>query len=337
MVGTYCKEAFDSRFGQGDAFSGGGSGYVMSHRQVTPLAGVKERFPNSVVTWGASAAAARGADVAVVCAAAHAEEGWDRANLTLPEAESLVAALKQQTPSTKVVVLAIAPGPITAEWVAAADAALLLFAPGEQVGGAAADLLSGAAYPGGRLPVSLPHRLEHRFTKEQYPGTPFNDVNMTTHWSEGVLVGYRWNDAKEQTAAFPFGFGLGYTTFEFRNVHVTCDPIRESATVSLTVANTGGAAGAAVPQVYVGFASLAPALRQLRGFRKVHVEAGGEATVSFELGSEDWSTWDEQAGRWRSAVRSGEPIQVLVGSSSADLPWFKVLPFQEADPSVVMQ
>lgn len=88
-AGRYCNKAHDRSYGQGDVFSGGGSGWVMSEMQVTPLRGVKEHFPSSEVVWGPTATTAVGASVAVVCASAHAEEGWDRANLTLPEAQEL--------------------------------------------------------------------------------------------------------------------------------------------------------------------------------------------------------------------------------------------------------
>lgn len=325
MVGRSCTEITDKRFGQGDVYSAGGSGYVMSNLQVTPFEGVKAHLKGYEVTPVVQAADAADADIAVVCAYAHAEEGWDRSDLTLPEAQDYVEALRAQSPTQKIIVLAFAPGIITTEWLEQADAALLLFMPGEQVGNAVARLLSGAASPGGRLPVSLPHRGENRFTPDQYPGTPFNDVNMTAKWSEGVLVGYRWNDANLIPSAFPFGFGLGYTSFEFWNFQATCDG-QQKALVTMQVANIGSRAGAAVPQLYVGFPSLSPALRQLRGFQKVLLQPGEEGTLTFELGSEDWSTWDEATQRWMSAVGKGEVVTVSVGTSSADLLWSQDLP-----------
>jgi len=222
------------------------------------------------------------------------------------------------------VVLAVAPGAVTTEWLEQADAGLLLFMPGEQIGAAVADLLSGDAAPGGRLPVSLPHRSEHRFTPQQYPGAPFNDVNMTTQWSEGTLVGYRWNDAMKQPSAFPFGFGLAYTSFTFGGFQATCTG--GMGTVSLTITNAGARNGAAVPQIYVGFPSLTPVLRQLRGFKKVLVDAGEISQVSFSLDESDWSFWSESTQAWQSALTMGESITVSVGTSSADLLWSKVLP-----------
>lgn len=320
LVGKYCKSTADSSYGQGDVFSGGGSGWVMTDLTVSPLAGIKAHFKHAEVTWGTTVAAAKDADVAVVCAAGHAEEGWDKANLTLPQALEMVSALRKASPHQKIVVLAIVPGAVTTEWLEQADAALALFMPGEQVGPAVAQLLDGSASPGGRLPVSFPLPMEPRFTQQQYPGLPFNDVNMTAAWTEGVLVGYRWNDAKQKPSALPFGFGLAYTTFKFEHFAADCKgPIK--ARISFQVVNTGRREGVAVPQLYVGFRSLRPVVRQLRGFKKVRVSPGAATIVSFDLDERDWRVWDEAMHAWASAVDRGEVVTVSVGTSSADIQW----------------
>lgn len=87
----------------------------------------------------------------------------------------------------------------------------------------------------------------------------------------------------------------------------------------------GGRDGAAIPQLYVGFASLKPLLRQIRGFQKVQVPAGKSAPVTFVLTEDDWSWYDEGASKWRSASQTGENITISVGSSSGDLIWNKTL------------
>jgi len=193
--------------------------------------------------------------------------------------------------------------------------------PGEQVGPAVARLLTGEAQPSGRLPISLPKQDEKRFTTKQYPGECPGKQKWCEHlianFSEDVLVGYRWNDAKGVPSAFPFGFGLAYTEFELKDFDVQCSD--GSIKVSLQVANVGSHAGSAVPQVYVGFPSLKPALRQLRGFSKVRLEKGKETTVHFELGEEDWSYFDVGLQRWVSAIEKGESVTVSIGTSSTDL------------------
>jgi len=335
MVGKYCNHTTEKSYGQGDAFSGGGSGWVQTNLAISPLAAMKARFTEAEITWSESASEAKAADVAVVCAAGHAEEGWDKANLTLPGAEAMVVALRKASPKQKIIVLAIIPGAVTTEWLDAADAALALFMPGEQVGPAVAALLEGESSPGGRLPVSLPRASEKRFTQQQYPGMPFNDVNMTADWSEDVLVGYRWNDARGKPSAIPFGFGLTYTTFDFRYFKVECTGPGK-AVVSFHVVNTGKREGTAVPQLYTSFRGLLPVRRQLRHFRKVRLPPGGIAEVRAELSEEDWRSWSEDRQRWASAVDDGEVVTASVGMDSGTMVWNQAITcLSPADPSEI--
>mmetsp|Transcript_30894 Transcript_30894/g.82868 ORF Transcript_30894/g.82868 Transcript_30894/m.82868 type:complete len:206 (+) Transcript_30894:2-619(+) len=197
--------------------------------------------------------------------------------------------------------------------------------PGEQVGPAFADILTGRQEPTGRLPVSLPAKKESRFSSKQYPGECEGpNVSkwcewMTASFTESVLIGYRWNDAMEEPAAYPFGFGLTYTDFEVRNVGAGCKD--EKAIVAATVANVGGQDGTAVLQVYVGFPSLSPVIRQLRAFRKVKVPYGGTVDIEFFLGREDWSYYDLDQKNWVSAASKKENITISLGTSSRDLHW----------------
>lgn len=323
MVGKYCNQDEDKSFAQGSVYSGGGSGYVETGKAVTPAEAFQEAYEGA--TFSPDATGAEGADVAVVCTAAHSEEGWDRENLTLPEAWGLVSSLRSLSggDTMKIVMVAVVPGAVDTDWMEKVDATLVLFMPGEQVGPALAKLLTGEASPGGRLPVSFPAKDEGRFTPKQYPGECDGEVkwcpDMTADFSEGVLVGYRWNDAKSVPSAFPFGFGLTYTSFDLKDFEAECSG--DGATVSLSVANTGGADAAAVPQLYVGFPSLKPALRQLRGFSKVWIPAGQEAKVAFALAEADWSYYSEAEAKWVSALAGGEDVTVFVGASSTDLVW----------------
>jgi beta-glucosidase len=330
FVGKYCDQAFDKSYAQGSVYSSGGSGFVNTTRTVTPYKALKQALTgHAEVVSTAEASGARGAEVAVVCASAHAEEGWDRKSAEVPEALHFVQDLRKQTggETQRIVVLAIVPGAVTTEWVEEADAALLLFMPGEQIGNAVTQLLTGEAGPAGRLPVTLPAagELEKRFTSKQYPGEcPPPKTwceKMTANFSEGVLVGYRWNDAVGAPAAYPFGFGLAYTNFDFSAFRARCVDDGRRAEVSLTVRNTGFRAGAAVPQLYVSFPSLKPAVRQLRGFQKVQLASGHAAEVVFILGEEDWSFYDEDARKWVSAMAKGENVTFSVGASSAHQLW----------------
>mmetsp|Transcript_162627 Transcript_162627/g.521387 ORF Transcript_162627/g.521387 Transcript_162627/m.521387 type:complete len:179 (+) Transcript_162627:1992-2528(+) len=147
---------------------------------------------------------------------------------------------------------------------------------------------------------------------------------MIANFSEDVLVGYRWNNAQDVPSAFPFGFGLSYTQFEFTDLHTSCSGA--SASVAFRVSNIGSRAGTAVPQLYIGFRSLRPVLRQLRAFKKVTLAPGETADVIFVLSDEDWSFWDTPQARWVSALTLGEEVSVSVGSSSTELPLTASLP-----------
>jgi len=329
MIGRFCDAVQDPSYKQGSVWSGGGSGFVDTHRVITPLAGVKAEITDAAsVVFSPDASAAKGADVAVLCVAAHGEEGWDRANDALPEVWDLIKGVRKQNSNAKVVVFAAVPGAVEMEWVKEADAVVLLFMPGEQVGPAFAKLLNGAASPSGRLPVSFPKADEKRFTKQQYPGICPNVEggwceHLQANFSEGPLIGYRWNEAKGVPPAFPFGFGLTYTEFNFSGFRAKCKG--EDATVSFNISNVGARDGAAVPQVYIGFPSLKPVLKQLRGFKKVQVKAKSEVSVSFSFTQADWSYYDEKVQGWVSAWEKGEDITLSVGSSSTEIFWRKKL------------
>lgn len=319
MVGKACRDTRDQAYGQGSTFSAGGSGYVATRKEVTPLHGLKNRLGNSAsVAYSEDGSDAGGSDVAVVCAAAHAEEGQDRKDLKLPQAQELISTVKAQSSVKRIILVAIVPGAVTTEWIDDVDASLVMFMPGEQVGPALAEMLVGNASPSGRLPVTFPTPDERRFTESQYPG-----VGMRSDFSEGVLVGYRWNEAMAVPAAFPFGFGLSYSTFDFSDFKAVCDG--EGASVSLTVTNTGARPDTTVPQLYIGFPSLRPVVRQLRGFQKVRLTPSSSATVRFDLGIDDWSSYDEGTQQWRSATEDGEEVMVSVGTSAVDLLWTDAL------------
>lgn len=346
FIGQYCNSAVyippdHVTANAATPFMGQGSGYVQTSKTVTPMQGFQAVVKDAAsITFSKDASAGAGADIAIVCASAcDVHEGWDRMNLVLPEADTLVSALRAQAGQKKIVVVGVTPGAVTTEWISKTDAALMLFMPGEQVGTAVGELLSGVASPGGRLPVTMPPDgfqalggyptgKERMFLSEQYPGTqppPFEKYkwgdNLIADFSEGVLVGYRWFDAMNVKPAFAFGHGLAYTEFTFQDMQASC--AGTSIHVTLTVMNSGDRDGHAVPQIYVGFPSLAPALRNLKGFQKLLVPKGGKVGADFILAEEDFSYYDEAKKAWVSAWEKNELVIVSVGKSSGDLLWHK--------------
>jgi beta-glucosidase len=183
------------------------------------------------------------------------------------------------------------------------DAVLLAWYPGEEGGSAVADVLFGAASPAGRLPITFP------VAEGQLP-------LVYNHKPTG-----RGDDYLDLTGhpAFPFGFGLSYTTFEYSDLSIDQPEIAidGSATVRFRVRNTGNVAGDEVVQLYVRdvLASVARPIMELKGFRRVHLEPGEAVDVTFTLGPEDLEMLD---GAMRRVVEPGT-FRILVGASSRDI------------------
>jgi beta-glucosidase len=190
---------------------------------------------------------------------------------------------------------------------------------GGQAGGAAVvDVLSGRVNPSGRLAETVPHRLEDNTSYLNFPGD-----SRVVRYGEGLYIGYRGYDKADLAVAFPFGFGLSYTTFALSDLSVTTSGAAAdgtlSAAVTATVTNTGPVAGAEVVQVYVRdvAASVARPVRELKGFAKVVLGAGESQRVTVDLDQRAFSYWSELLGRW--VVEAGE-FAVEVGRHSRDLP-----------------
>jgi beta-glucosidase len=138
-------------------------------------------------------------------------------------------------------------------------------------------------------------------------------------YSEGLLLGYRWYDAKHIAPLFPFGFGLSYTTFSLHGLHAAAASGRgRLAKVSFDVTNTGSRAGAEVPQVYVADPrSTGEPPKQLKAFTKVSLKPRASGRVTLALGLRSFAHSNTSAHRWQ--VTPG-CYRILVGSSSRDLP-----------------
>jgi beta-glucosidase len=252
------------------------------------------------------------ADVAVVIVGTDHDwetEGEDRTTMALPgDQDALVAAVAAANPNTIVVINA--GSPVSMPWLDAVPVVLQIWFPGQAIGDALADVLTGVEEPGGRLPVTFPVRLEETPAFAHHPGRDGRAV-----YAEGTFIGHRWYDREGIAPLFPFGHGLGYTRFSLGEARVE-GRIEDGVTVSVEVTNTGDRAGSEVVQVYVEPPSGDPArpLRHLAGFRRVDVEAGASASVSIELGRRAFSAWVNS--QW--TVPPGE-YTIHVGRSSRDL------------------
>ena len=258
---------------------------------------------------------ARRSDVAIVFGGmpqGFESEGQDRPDLELPGRQNeLIEAIAAANPMTVVVLNCGAP--VTMPWIDRVAAVVEAYYPGQEGGNAVANVLTGAVNPSGKLPVSFPKRLADTAAYLNYPG------KKTVHYGEGVFVGYRYHDAKDIEPLFPFGHGLSYTSFEYRNLRVPSTAIPgEPVTVTVGVKNVGDRAGREVVQLYVSdvAASVQRPEKELKGFEKVSLEPGETADVSFVLDERSLAFYDPDQRAW--VAEAGEFV-VLVGSSSRDI------------------
>ncbi|WP_280299484.1 beta-glucosidase [Nocardia neocaledoniensis] len=255
---------------------------------------------------------ARAAEVAMVVVGTTElieSEGVDRTSLRLPgRQDDLVAAVAAVNPRTVVVVNSGAP--VEMPWRDDVAAVLLSWFPGQEFGAALADVLTGTAEPGGRLPTTWPK------TMADVPVLDTTPVDGVLDYTEGIHIGYRaWLRAGTEPA-YPFGHGLGYTTWS------TDDLVVEGRTVSITVTNTGDREGKQVVQVYLSRPDSAVdrPVRWLAGFTAVTLAPGDSRTVAIPLPERAFQHWGPSG--WET--EPGE-FTVQVGTSVVDLPHTAVI------------
>jgi hypothetical protein len=310
-------------------YQGGGSSHVNPTRLDIPLDELRAALGEVDYAPGYSTASnddrrmlleearnvAASADVAVVFVGMYEEdqsEGFDRQHLDLPPAHrALIDAIAAVAKKT-VVVLSNG-GVVTLEpWHDKVDAIVEGWALGQAVGGALADVLTGAVNPSGRLAESIPLRLEDTPSYLTFPGE-----NEVVRYGEGLFVGYRYYATAKQPVRYPFGHGLSYTTFGYESVDV--EAVGAAAAVArVTLRNTGPVAGAEVVQLYVApqKSPVRRPMRELAGFTKVYLQPGEAVTVTMELGPRAFAFWDVTGKRW--FVAPG-PYGIEIGRSSAEV------------------
>ncbi|MCX5381150.1 beta-glucosidase [Streptomyces sp. NBC_00091] len=259
-------------------------------------------------------AAARAAKTAVVFVQDEGSEGYDRPSLSLPDGQdALVSAVARANPNT--VVVLNTGSSVLMPWLNDTAAVLDMWYPGQEGAQATAALLYGDANPSGKLTQTFPasengHPVAGN--PKRYPG-----VDGKQEYSEGVHTGYRWYEQQGVTPLFPFGHGLSYTAFDYRDLAV--ERTATGAVVRVTVRNSGAVAGKEAVQVYLGPSPLvtAPqAVKKLAGYTKTALEPGEEKRVTIPVDARQLQYWDTGRHAWTSA---GGARAVSVGSSSADI------------------
>lgn len=254
---------------------------------------------------------AKKADKVILCVGISKEwesEGFDRPNMDIPgytnELVSAVAAVNKN-----VVVVNQSGSALAFPWIDEIQGMIQAWYGGNELGNTIADVLFGDYNPSGKLSVSFPKRIQ------DCPAyLNFGATNGRVLYGEDVFVGYRYYEKVDIKPLFPFGYGLSYTSFNFKNLNVTSDA--ENVQVKVDVENTGKADGAETVQIYVqqDKTSISRPVKELRDFAKVFVKAGETKTVELSFSvKEATSFWNEYKDKWES--QKGK-YNVLAGNSS---------------------
>ena len=331
--------------------SGNGSGHVSGYDCKTYLEMCKEKFSQATIVDNEvpTADEISKADLILVFGGfldrprkdwkGSAEgEGQDR-SFVMPD-DNLIKACTKGNPRT--VVCVVAGAGVAMEWAEQAAAVLHVSYGGQTGADALSDILTGLAEPGGRLPFTIERKFEDSPAITALELTPdpkrtwvSDNINgmargnffvdptskklmvADVRYDEGIFVGYRWYDEKKIPIQFPFGHGLGYTTFSYNNL-VVKKTGNHSVKCSLNLTNTGKRAGSEVVQVYIHQTkcSLPRPPKELKGFKKVVLNAGESKQVDIELGPEAFSYWNVTGASW--TIDPGQFI-ISAGASAGDL------------------
>ncbi len=327
---------------------GGGSSELKPRIEISPLEGLRARFGDENISFSlgyasgdpnfsielpskydadslrvAALETARNADMVLFIGGLNKNyrqdcEGDDRLSYSLPFGQdSLIADLLEVNPNVAVII--VSGNAVDMPWEEKVPAIVQSWYLGSMGGVALADILSGDFSPSGKLPFSIPRRLEdcaaHSFGERGYPG-----VDEQFYYDEGLLVGYRWHDTKKIPARYPFGHGLSYTTFRYYGLEADRKQYApgDTLTVKLTVTNTGPCRGAETVQLYASQKNprLPRPVKELKGFRKTELQPGESKEIIIRIPVSDLAYYDDTMQRW---VVDDDEFSIQAGSSSTDL------------------
>ena len=278
------------------------------------------------------------ADAAIITIGRQAGEGVDRDIDTefnlIPEERTLITDVCNAFHQAgKPVIVIINSGSVieTASWSGYPDAILCAWQPGMEGGNSIADLLTGKVNPSGKLTMTWPIAATDHASSKNFPGQidyySFKDMvankrpiagHTYTNHEEDIYVGYRFFDTFQRNVAYPFGFGLSYTTFEMTKPVVKAKG-KDAVEVSITVKNTGSVAGKEVAQVYVQAPKgrLEKPVQELKGFAKTRsLQPGESQTLTIIIPVRDLASFDEAGSQWLTEAGT---YTFRIGASSRDI------------------
>ena len=278
------------------------------------------------------------ADAAIITIGRQAGEGVDRDIDTefnlIPEERALITDVCNAFHQAgKPVIVIINSGSVieTASWSGYPDAILCAWQPGMEGGNSIADLLTGKVNPSGKLTMTWPIAATDHASSKNFPGQidyySFKDMvankrpiagHTYTNHEEDIYVGYRYFDTFQKNVAYPFGFGLSYTTFEMTKPVVKAKG-KDAVEVSITVKNTGSVAGKEVAQVYVQAPKgrLEKPVQELKGFAKTRsLQPGESQTLTIVIPVRDLASFDDAGSQWLTEAGT---YTFRIGASSRDI------------------
>ena len=324
------KIAFIGKFAETPRFQGGGSSHINSFKITSALEAVKEvaevtyaqgyDVKEDVIDQAMldqAVETAKEADVAVIFAGlpdAFESEGYDRTHMRMPDCQNTLISEIAKVQENVVVVLHNG-SPVEMPWADQVKGILEAYLCGQAVGQAEVDILFGKVNPSGKLAETIPYKLSDNPSYLNFPGD-----GQKVEYKEGVFVGYRYYDTKEMPVRYPFGYGLSYTTFEYSDLQLSSDKIKDTdkLKVTLKVKNTGNRAGKEIVQLYVADKTGAASrpVKELKNFVKVELQTQEEKTVEMELDKRSFAWYNTDIHDWYAA--SGE-YEILAAASSRDI------------------
>ena len=250
-------------------------------------------------------------------------EDADRKELGLSYGQDKVITALAKA-NKNLIVVNISGNAIAMPWVKEVPAIVQAWYLGSEAGSAIASVLTGDVNPSGKLPFTFPASLQdvgaHKLG--EYPGTPRNYGSpiVDQKYNEGIFVGYRWADKEKTKPLFSFGHGLSYTTFAYGKAIADKKVMGqdETLTITLPVTNTGSREGSEVIQLYISDlkSSLPRPVKELKGFSKVKLAPGETREVTFTIGKEALSFFDDARHEW---VAEPGKFEAWIGASSTDI------------------
>ncbi len=241
-------------------------------------------------------------------------EGFDRKHMNMPKSHNILIDELSKVNDNIIVVLSCGSPVKLDSWEYKVKSILNLYLGGQAGGEAAYDLIYGDVNPSGKLAETFPFNNEDNVVSRYFPMGP-----RTVEYRESIFVGYRFFDKAKKAVQYPFGHGLSYTKFEYRNIKLSKEKLNEGEklTVSFKLKNIGDKDGAEVAQVYVcpPESKIYKADRELKGFKKVFLKKGEEKTVSIELDEKAFSFYNININDWHAESGS---YKIIVSASSRD-------------------